>query len=112
MANVDYDGLNPEELLLIDAALQSTPDNWANIALQIQDDLKEGKIGKFESSSAQEVAKLDRIISQNIDPGSPDRLFPQFQVDSKGTITFTPQEHHLQRKVLNHQDHPLNSSAR
>lgn len=111
MANVDYDGLNPEELLIIDAALQSTPDNWAGIAQQIHDDLRDGKIGKFESSSAQEVAKLDRIISQNIDPGSADRLFPAFRVEGD-SITFTPQEHHQQRKVLNHHDHSPSSSSR
>jgi|688.fasta_scaffold254932_2 hypothetical protein len=102
MPNANQGGLNQEELRIINDSLQTPIDNWGAIASQIQDDFKQGKIGRFESSPLQEVAKLDRLISQNIDPGSPDRVFPQFQIDGQGNISFTAQEHKRETKVMNH----------
>ena len=100
MANVGYDGLNEEESKIINDALGTPEANWANIASQIQDDLKQGRIGRFESSPLQEVAKLDRMIAQNIGPGAPDRSFPQFQIDGDGSISFTTSQHSHDTKVI------------
>ncbi|HEY9733439.1 MAG TPA: hypothetical protein V6C89_16085 [Drouetiella sp.] len=102
MPNASPGGPNQEEMRIINDSLETPADNWGAIASQIQDDFRQGKIGRFESSPVQEVAKLDRLIAQNIEPGSSDRLFPQFQIDGQGNISFTVQEHKRETKEINH----------
>lgn len=44
MADGPYDGLNEEETRIVNEALQTGPEDWDDIAREIQEDLRQGKI--------------------------------------------------------------------
>lgn len=90
MADSAYDGLNPEEIRIINDSLQTPPENWSKIASDIQQDLKDGKIGQGQSTPLQEVARLDRLIMQNLSPSN--RVFPEYHIDGN-SISFTAVPH-------------------